>query len=486
MMLATMLKVLGLPEDFFIWPLLLVSVILFGAFCLLKPAAARARLRLDVPTVTLGWFVPEFVNRLLYSVFAPFLIYRGYEKSVLGDYTNILNHSHLPATTVAKKLTPAMQSPDRIVPKIIDELQYAFPIEVPECKGRWVPVTLYDMILKLINRATSRVIVGDELCRSEQWLGTVTSYTHNLGITLILLRPVPTFLRPLVAKFLPSVRYLERTLKWVKDDVFVPMIVARRAAQKDNPEAPKPDDFMQWMMELADNPFDEDPRNIAQGLMVIMALAVLHTSSMLITHALYDLMLHPEYLEPLRAEIQTTLPDGWINGTQAAFATQRYLDSFLRESQRLNPTSEINIQRIAKEPLVFSDGLIIPQGTHICFPTGPLSRDGALLSNPDTFDGFRWCRENLTRTSKTAASLVTINQSNLHFGYGRQACPGRFMGANTAKALLSRLLLEYEMKFEEGRGGRKRPRNIVNGEQIMPNLWARVLIKKREEEEEEE
>lgn len=118
------------------------------------------------------------------------------------------------------------------------------------------------------------------------------------------------------------------------------MILQRREAEANDPEYQKPDDFMQWMMDSADSEFDKDPANIAHGLMIIMALAVIHTSTMLITQGLYDLMVRPEYLEPLRHEIIDTLKDGWANATKADFAAQVHLDSFLRESQRLHPTSE--------------------------------------------------------------------------------------------------------------------------------------------------
>lgn len=352
--------------------------------------------------------------------------------------------------------------------------------------------------MKLINRSTSRIIVGDTLCRSEQWLDTVTRYTENLGLTIILLRPLPRFLRPLVARILPSVRYLNKTLKWVTEDVFVPMILQRREAEANDPEYQKPDDFMQWMMDSAESEFDKDPGNIAHGLMIIMALAVIHTSTMLITQGLYDLMIRPEYLEPLRHEIVDTLKNGWANATKADFAAQVRLDSFLRESQRLHPTSEgksskpsihppfhpprhqltsrfiVNVHRITRETIIFPDGFIIPKGTYITFPAGPLSRDPSLIDCPEAFDGFRWCKDPEARNQ----SLVTVNELNLHFGFGRQACPGRHFAANTSKAILSRLLVEYDMKFEEGNEG-KRPMNIRNGEQIMPNFYTKVLIKKR-------
>ncbi|KAL4758982.1 cytochrome P450 [Aspergillus foveolatus] len=430
---------------------------------------------INVPTVTLGRFVPCFVDRLLFCAKGPALIYDGYKKSVCGDYTNILSDSYLPAHTVVKKLTPAL---GRIVPNVIDELKHAFDVEVPECCDKWVTVTIYSMILKLINRSTSRIIVGDVLCRSEDWLNTVLDYTYNLGIIIFLLRPLPRFLRPLVAGLLPQVRHARKILDHVKNDIIVPMILERRQKEANDPNYRKPDDFMQWMMDTADNDYDKQPGNIAQGLMIIMALAVTHTSTITITQSLYDLLIRPEYVQPLRQEIIDTLKHGWANATKADFATQVRLDSFLRESQRLNPTHEVNVQRIAKETLVFKDGFVVPKGTHVCFAAGPLSRDPELIDDPETFDGFRWCKDRQYNKKGHNHSLVALSKLNLHFGYGRQACPGRFFAENTSKAILSRLLVEYDLKFSEGNEGR-RPWNIRNGEQIVPNIYTKVLIRKR-------
>lgn len=205
---------------------------------------------------------------------------------------------------------------------------------------KWVPANAYNMLLGLITRSTSRIVVGEAICRDEQWLETVTSYTVNVGVTVVLLRPVPKPLRPVVAKFLPSVRKLNRQTKFAKEELFIPMIKARYHAEANDPNYQKPDDFLQWMIDLADNPRDKDPDFMAHNLFIIMSLAVVHTSSMLMTHILYDLIKMPEYLEPLREEISQTLSNGWSNATQASFIAQHRMDSFMKEVQRFNPTGE--------------------------------------------------------------------------------------------------------------------------------------------------
>lgn len=47
--------------------------------------------------------------------------------------------------------------------------------------------------MHLISRATSRVVAGESLRRNEEWLNTASSYSVNVGLTVILLRPFPKF-----------------------------------------------------------------------------------------------------------------------------------------------------------------------------------------------------------------------------------------------------------------------------------------------------
>jgi hypothetical protein len=52
------------------------------------------------------------------------------------------------------------------------------------------------------------------------------------------------------------------------------------------------------------------------------------------THALFHLASRPEYIDPIRKEVETIVAeDGW---TKVAMTRMRKLDSFLKESQRLN------------------------------------------------------------------------------------------------------------------------------------------------------
>jgi cytochrome P450 len=68
------------------------------------------------------------------------------------------------------------------------------------------------------------------------------------------------------------------------------------------------------------------------------SFAAIHTTSITLTNVLYDLAANPEYAEVLREEIEhisAEEPDGKLR--KKTMPKLRKLDSFIKESQRINP-----------------------------------------------------------------------------------------------------------------------------------------------------
>lgn len=56
---------------------------------------------------------------------------------------------------------------------------------------------------------------------------------------------------------------------------------------------------------------------------------------------MYDLVVHPEYLEELREEVETIVAEhGW---NKLALQKMRKVDSFLKESHRMNTVSNCKL-----------------------------------------------------------------------------------------------------------------------------------------------
>ena len=202
-------------------------------------------------------------------------------------------------------------------------------------QDNWISMPFNSTILRLVARISARVFVGFPLCRNEEWLATSISYSQNVFITSVIVRLFPTFMRSWVAPFIPAVWKVQQNLRLAKK-LIVPYVEKRISRQKNDPTYQKPDDLLQWMMNEA-NERDGKPEKLAHRELVI-TLASIHTSTMAAVHTFYDICAHPEYIQRLREEVVNCVEEegGW---SRVTFNKMLKMDSFMKESQRLNPPS---------------------------------------------------------------------------------------------------------------------------------------------------
>ena len=132
--------------------------------------------------------------------------------------------------------------------------------------------------------------------------------------------------------------------------------------------------------------------------------------------------------------------------------------------------------RIVRKPITLSDGIQLPVGTHLCMASDCITHDADHLDNPIEYDGFRYYKKRLDASQSSNHQFTTTDRNNLHFGYGKYACPGRFFASDEIKMVLVHLLLNFEFKYPVGQA---RPANISAGEFLFPDPSARVLMRRR-------
>ncbi|EGD92135.2 hypothetical protein H112_00209 [Trichophyton rubrum D6] len=401
-------------------------------------------------------------------------------RNLLGSIstTHVMLETNLHTRVLQTKLTPAL---GLIFDDMKDELNFALETELPECKDKWVPISINHLMLRLLARVSARIFVGRANCRNEEWLSASIDYTENIFITVMTLRMMPRYLHPFVAPLLPWYWRIRSNLATAKRFIG-PIIRERREAEaRQGKDYQKHEDLLQWMMDGA-NEKESNPDMIAH-IELLLTLASIHTSSMATSNVMYDLCAHPEYFEPLREEMLSARREdgGWRKTTLTKL---RKLDSFLKESQRMNPPSQLAFNRVVRSTLKLSDGTVLPAGTHFNIASDAIMNDPAKLpggGDPEVFDGFRYERlrsdpahpENANRFQ-----LAMTDSNNLHFGHGKYACPGRFFASNEIKMIITELLLRYDFKYPEGQ---ERPRSLGADENLYPDPDARVLIRRREE-----
>ena len=93
-------------------------------------------------------------------------------------------------------------------------------------------------------------------------------------------------------------------------------------------------DLLYWMSEQAKG--EEKDMKFIAGILLKVSFAAIHTSAAAPSQLIYDLCAMPEYVEPLRQEIDQLID---VDGTipKSAFVKLAKMDSIMKESQRFNP-----------------------------------------------------------------------------------------------------------------------------------------------------
>jgi cytochrome P450 len=183
--------------------------------------------------------------------------------------------------------------------------------------------------MRIVTHTVNRVLVGLPLARDDRWIQTTINYATNAFTISAALRPRSVLTRPFVYWFLDARLKLKASRK-MANDLMVPVI---QRVQRDEIGDDERYTILYWMIKNAKGP-DNDARELVHKSL-FLSLASIQSSVLQITHFMLDICAYPEYVKPLRQEIDEAIRDngGW--NVKALYAMQK-LDSFLKESQRMN------------------------------------------------------------------------------------------------------------------------------------------------------
>lgn len=194
------------------------------------------------------------------------------------------------------------------------------------------------ILLDVVSRISSRIFLGPDICRNEEWLNLTKGYTINLFTGAMKLRVWPKFLRPYAHWFIPECVTLRNQVRDVRR-LIEPLIQHRRdlraAALANGEKPPYFNDALDWAdEEAAATNLKYDPA----AFQLMLSVGAIHTTTDLLVQVMLDLAQHQEYFQPAREEIISELKagGGW---KKTSVHNMKTLDSFAKESQRLKPVS---------------------------------------------------------------------------------------------------------------------------------------------------
>ncbi|KAF4880297.1 Cytochrome P450 monooygenase 1 [Colletotrichum siamense] len=360
----------------------------------------------------------------------------------------------------------------KITKPLSDETAFSFQTVLGD-STEWHEVGLGHSILNIVSRLSSRVFLGPEICRNEEWLNITVMYVVDSFIAAERLRMVPKPLRRIVHWFLPECQRVRSHVAQTRS-IIQPVIDARarekRVAAQEGRPIPTYDDAIQWgEEESARSKYDPAIYQLA------MAGAAIHTTTDLMTQLILNILPRPELLAALRSEMIDVLgKEGWA---KTSLYNLKLMDSVMKETQRMKPIQSISMGRIADADVHLSDGTVIPKGMKVAV-ANTSRNDPTIYENPLEFDGYRFLRMRQTPGKENQAHFVTTSPDSLGFGHGQHACPGRFFAANEVKIAMCHLLLKYDLELVPGSDSSVQ----VHGFNLNSNRGAKIRVRRRKEE----
>nr|AEB26537.1 trichothecene C-8 hydroxylase cytochrome P450 monooxygenase [Fusarium sporotrichioides] len=303
----------------------------------------------------------------------------------------------------------------------------------------WHRVPLRDTLVPLVTRISTRIFLGQDLCRNQEWLRIAASYSSTSAEVANHLRRWPKPLRYLVSLLSPECQNLAKQVRNAR--ALINPILERRRVEEGQEKGTSYNDSLEWFERYAREAYDP------AATQLFLSVVSIHTTTDLLCQALEDISSHPEIINPLQHEIRQVLKEeGW--NTKALYK-MKLLDSVLKESQRLKPVQHATMLRLALEDITLEDGTFIPKGHQISVSCHAM-RDNEIYENASSWDGYRYYRQREQSANEHKAQLSSTSPDHMGFGYGIHVCPGRFFAANEVKVIMIYLLLQYEWRTPPG------------------------------------
>ncbi|KAL6821927.1 cytochrome P450 [Trichoderma sp. SZMC 28015] len=196
----------------------------------------------------------------------------------------------------------------------------------------------------------------------------------------------------------------------------------------------------------------------------------------LVTQLLYESIRDEKLTEALRAEISKALADNNGEWSVQMMSSLPRLESFTRETLRVNGPTLFSVTRSVLKPFQLKSGLALRPGNIITSPSWMIHRDEDNYPKAHEFNPYRFYDET---TNSATTKATTASNTFLAYGYGSQMCPGRFLGIRMTQIIFAKLLMRYDALFEGDK--RVKPDNIVMPGQVLPSYYAKIVLKLRDE-----
>ncbi|KAI1493662.1 cytochrome P450 [Biscogniauxia mediterranea] len=389
----------------------------------------------------------------------------NHKQIMLGfEHNDVDPHNSIPIHVLKVLLRKNLDTLSPVIQQGVKESLDCHLRNLPQHEGTWT-VSIFSLAKAIAGRVNNQILFGDELARNEDFEKASLRYGWDGAITMEICRLLPRFLTGIVGTFLMARSGAMKAVGW-----HITKLVDERLVAHANGTGQKFIDCTQFVIKTSRTERQRSPARLVQQ-MVALQFASAHQLPMALAWAITMLCTHTEYVELLREEIQAAEQHAESYHTKDL----RLLDSFLRESSRLNPLDSLSIQRKALKSFTFLNGSHVPEGNLVAVPQQAIMCDPKNYDDADTFDPLRFYAPQESNAPTTR--YTDVNWKYPFWGSPAHPCPGRWYAADLMKHVVVHLLKNYDFELVKP----KAPKALEWTTAIAPSFTTRIKLRVRED-----
>lgn len=222
---------------------------------------------------------------------------------------------------------------ERVLEVLQTEVSPAVNQSLPGTCEDWTSVVMYESVINIIAMMFSSLYVGQPLARNEEWLNVLRNYLIDAIFAEDQLWKLPQWSLPITARLTPISRKTMGYRRSIRR--LIAPLLKERLRQMKKSGFTKPHDILQSLIDYEG--IDRKDLTYYTDAFATFALASIQNTGQAIIHMIYDLAAYPEHVPQLREELQTVLLEDGGRFQKSTMPKLRKLDSFMKESQRVNP-----------------------------------------------------------------------------------------------------------------------------------------------------
>lgn len=161
------------------------------------------------------------------------------------------------------------------------------------------------------------------------------------------------------------------------------------------------------------------------------------TTAHTLAWTMYFLAADPGLQERMHASARQLLGEATVCPTHEGLRALDAFEALATEAMRLKPTVPNFFMQTVED--VVLNGVAVPRGTLLFFPTRPAMLDPALFGQPEAYRPERWQQE--------TPGCPHHARAHVQFGAGPRVCPGRFLAGAEMRLVLSTLLRDFRIEL---------------------------------------